>query len=182
MSFVNRTDELAALRNWWQGPSARPALVWGRRRVGKTALLQHFATGLGSPVIFHTGAGEAPAVELKALSRHVTEAFPSDHRDLASHPYESWRDAIEHLGRLAEHEPVLLVLDEFPELISASPTLPGFLRAFLDQSAGRTKLRIILSGSAIRTIDAMREYRAPLYGRFDLALLLHPFGPHEASA
>jgi hypothetical protein len=52
--------------------------------------------------------------------------------------------------------------------------LPGILRAF----HGHTQLKIIFSGSAIRTID---EMRAPLYGRFDLTLQLHQFRPHEAA-
>jgi AAA+ ATPase superfamily predicted ATPase len=102
-------------------------------------------------------------------------------RDLATEPYHEWRDILDYLSRAAEDSPVLLVLDEFPELIKASPALPGILRAFLDHIGGQAKLKIILSGSAIRTIEEMRGYRAPLYGRFDLTLQLHPFRPHEAA-
>jgi hypothetical protein len=69
MPFVNRADELSALRAWWDRPNARPALVWGRRRVGKTALLQHFAASTQAPVVFHTGTGETAAAEIATLSR-----------------------------------------------------------------------------------------------------------------
>jgi AAA+ ATPase superfamily predicted ATPase len=181
VSFVNRTDELATLRAWWERPAARPAIVWGRRRVGKTALLQHFAVQTGAPIVFHTGTGEAPAAEIASLSRQTALALPDARRDLAADPYRDWRDIFDYLARAAEDSPALLVLDEFPELIKASPALPGILRAFLDQVGVHTKLRIILSGSAIRTVEEMREYRAPLYGRFDLTLQLHPFRPHEAA-
>ena len=181
MDFVNRTDELEALRSWWGRAGSRPALVWGRRRVGKTALLQRFATETGVPVVFHTGTGEAPRTEIAGLCRQVAAAIPDAHRDLAAEPYGEWRDVLDYLARAAQDSPVLLVLDEFPELIGGAPALPGILRAFLDRITGHTRLEIILSGSAIRTVEEMREYPAPLYGRFDLTLQLHPFRPYEAA-
>jgi AAA+ ATPase superfamily predicted ATPase len=181
VAFINRVDEISALQAWWERPNARPALVWGRRRVGKTALLQHFASATDTPVVFHIGTGETPAAEIATLSRQIAAVLPDSLRDLATHPYGNWRDILDHLARAARGSRVLLILDEFPELIRASPALPGILRAFLDEVHEHTQLRIIFSGSAIRTIDEMREYRAPLYGRFDLTLQLHQFRPHEAA-
>lgn len=181
MAFVNRTDELTSLRSWWERPAARPALVWGRRRVGKTALLQRFVTETGAPVVFHTGTGEAPGAEIASLCRQTALALPDPYRDLAAEPYSDWRDILDYLARAARESRVLLILDEFPELIQASSALPGIVRAFLDRVHGHTQLKIILSGSAIRTVEEMREYRAPLYGRFDLTLQLHPFRPYEAA-
>jgi hypothetical protein len=181
VAFVGREAELESLRRWWDTPAPRPALVWGRRRVGKTALIERFASDLPR-VVFHTGAGEPTTAELALLSREVARVFPTDLRDLTADPYHDWHDALDHLARLADSAPVLLVLDEFPELIEASPALPGILRAFLDRTAGRTMLRLLVCGSAVRTMWSIQQTRAPLYGRFDLALPLYPFRPHEAAA
>jgi uncharacterized protein len=131
--------------------------------------------------VFRTGTGETAAAETATLSRQIAAVLPDRMRDLATQPYGTWRDILDHLARAARDSRVLLILDEFPELIGSSPALPGILRAFLDDVHEHTQLRIIFSGSAIRTIDEMREYRAPLYGRFDLTLLLHQFRPHEAA-
>lgn len=176
--FVNRNDELSALRRWWRG-SGRLAVLWGRRRVGKTALIQHFVRSLTAPVIFHTGVGRPAVDELAQLARAVAAAFPHPVRDLATRPYLSWADALEDL-ELRSSSRVLLVLDEYPELVAVAPELPGILRALIDR-AGRGRLRIVLCGSAVRHMQQLQEERAPLYGRVDLALQVHPFRPHEAA-
>lgn len=177
--FVGRQEEIARLAEWWSGPAPRPALIWGRRRVGKTALLQHFAEG--RRFVFHTGANRAGDGELAEFSRQVAITLPEGRRDLLARPYRSWDEAFDSLSREAEDEPLLLVMDEFPELAAAVPGITGILRAFLDRAHGRTSLRILLCGSAVRTMQAIQEYRSPLYGRFDMAMQLHPFRPHEAA-
>ncbi len=179
MSFINRERELDQLRIWWKRPGAALGIVWGRRRVGKTALLQHFAADRAA--VFHTGGGRPAEAELAALSRAAGPLLGDGLRDLGSRPFSDWDDAIETLALAARERPLLLVLDELPALTEAAPQLPGVLRAVWDRVRSRTKLKVLLCGSAVRTMEAMQEERAPLYGRLDLALLLHPFGPREAA-
>jgi len=76
--FVNRADELAQLEHWWT-TARRPGLLWGRRRVGKTALLQHFARSRRT--VWHTAAGRPAAAELALLSRTVAGTEQQGLRD-----------------------------------------------------------------------------------------------------
>ncbi|HXV60105.1 MAG TPA: ATP-binding protein [Vicinamibacteria bacterium] len=179
MRFVNREEELLRLADWWSRPGSLLGLVWGRRRVGKTALLNEFAKD--RRVVFHTASSRPVADELKVLSRLVDSASKPFFRDLGSRPFVDWDDCFDTLAELSRREPMLLVLDEFPELKTTSPELESVLRAFWERVRNRTLLRILICGSAVRTMEAIQEERAPLYGRFDLSLHLHPFSPHEAS-
>ncbi len=177
--FVNRERELKRLAQWWAEPGARLGLIWGRRRVGKTALLQEFAKD--KPVVFHTGSSRPVADELAVVSRHMGATVKPAFRDLLSRPFRDWEDCFETLAEIARERPLLFVLDEFPELKTTSPELESILRAFWDRARSKTTLRLLLCGSAVRTMAAIQEERAPLYGRFQLSLRLDPFAPHEAA-
>jgi uncharacterized protein len=179
VSFINREQELDRLRKWWERPGAGMAMVWGRRRVGKTSLLQHFAADL--PAVFHTGGGRPAAAELAALSRASASLFGGSGRDLEARPFVDWDDAFETLAAAARSRRVLVVLDELPALVETSPELPSLIRAIWDRVGSGSKLRLLVCGSAVRTMESMQEERSPLYGRLDLTLLLHPFGPHEVA-
>lgn len=177
MAFVNREEELRVLNEWWARPGQGIALVWGRRRVGKTALIERFASD--KQTVFHVGT-HRPVVD--ELAVFATAAWPHlGEREVTLNPFRDWGDAIETVARAAAKEPLLLVLDEFPELVAVAPELPSVLRAAWDRLRSRTKLRVLLCGSAVRSVQAMREERAPLYGRFDLQLLIHPLRSWESA-
>jgi len=100
-------------------------VVRGRRRVGKTALVAHFASSRRA--VSHTGASRPTGDELRALSRSAAEVVVD--RDLGLNPFHDWTDALESLVRSARDRPLLVVLDEFPELVAVSPELPSLVRA-----------------------------------------------------
>ena len=178
MRFVNREEELKLLEVWWARTDAGMGLVWGRKRVGKTALLERFSRE--RPVVFHTGTKRPEMDELRTLSRIASSVFTSGLRNFVDRPFTDWFDALETIASFSTERPHLLVIDEFPDLCETSPALPAILRAFWDRARGHTRLKILLSGSAVRTMEALQEERSPLFGRTDLRLQLHPFRPHEA--
>ncbi|HUE75721.1 MAG TPA: ATP-binding protein [Chloroflexota bacterium] len=180
MDFVNRSRELGQLDQWWEtSRGGTIAIVWGRRRVGKTKLLRQFARH--HRTIFHIAARRPVSDELRIFSTEAAPVLSDGFRDLATRPFTDWTDALEALATAAENEPLLVVLDEFPELVEVTPDLPSVLRSVWDRVRSKTRLRLLLCGSAVRTMEAVQEQREPIFGRFDLALLVHPFRPDEAA-
>lgn len=130
--------------------------------------------------MFHTARGVGLAEELGTLAAKIPDDVDLGRRlDVA--PFHSWEDALVAFARAARDEPLLLVLDEYPELAVGDPAIDTRLRAVWDEERAHTRLKVLLCGSAVRTMEAMAEHRSPLYGRFDLRLLVHPFRPHEAA-
>ncbi|MHB8246800.1 MAG: ATP-binding protein [Acidimicrobiales bacterium] len=177
--FVNRVDELLALNRWWKRGDPL-GLVWGRRRVGKSWLIGRFAERLPRTVV-HVGGSRPLDQELRILSAEAARADLGGVRDIVARPYTSWDEAIESMAGTAPQGPVLLVLDEFPELLRSDPSIESVLRAAVDRLGTPSPLRILLCGSAVRTMESLSEERRPLFGRLGLRLPVHPFRPHEAA-
>jgi len=180
MSIVGRNSELELLEKWWKRPDEGMAIIWGRRRIGKTALAEAFSEG--KRVLFHTGTNSAANAELRVISRLAKPLVDSQTRDLIDRPFTDWIDCLDALAMTAKNERVLLVLDEFPELEKSSPELSSILRAFWDRVAKKTKLRILLAGSAVTWMEELQTERSALHGRFTLKLQLHPLAPMHVAA
>ncbi len=178
MDFVNRTNELGLLDGWQAQPGAQLGIVWGRRRVGKTYLLTHWAKK--QRAVFHVARNRPPAEELAALSAATAQVVNEPFRDLKTRPFSDWDDAFETFAAAAQDEPLVVIIDEFPELVLGSPGIESALRAIWERVAG-TKLRLLLCGSAVRTMEALQAERAPLFGRATLRMQVRPFAPREAA-
>ena len=183
VNFVNREQELRALRRA-VGIRSGLAVVSGRRRVGKTALLDRFAAEwAGSDerrAIFLPGTRAPVAEALRRLEERIRAAVPPAPGDLLDLGHlDSWDTALGYLlARSAEH-PLLLVLDEFPYLCEADPALPSTLQARWDHR-GEAQLSLVLAGSHVGLMEDLVAADAPLFGRADAHLRLAPFGWREA--
>ena len=177
VKFVNRERELAALERA-AGRSPGMVVVSGRRRVGKTALLDRFAGDRASVFLPGTRAPVREALRrLEERLRTVLPPAPGDLLDLGH--LDSWDAALGYLLARAQDEPLLVVLDEFPYLCEADPSLPSTLQARWDHR-GDSKLSLILAGSHVGLMEELVAADAPLFGRADAHLRLAPFSWREA--
>jgi AAA+ ATPase superfamily predicted ATPase len=146
--------------------------------VGKSHLLAHWATG--KRAVYHVARNRALDQELAALSTAAAPAVALTDRDLVSRPFRDWDEAFEVFQRTAADAPLVVIIDEFPELVQSDPRIESALRSIWE-GMGDHPVRLILCGSAVRTMEALQEERAPLYGRATLRLQVRPFLPNEAA-
>ena len=175
--FINRQTELALLEQRYASRQAELFVLYGRRRVGKTELLAHFCEGKRH--IFFVADLSSEAVLRANLSAALnTEAAGPE---APSAIYASWEDLLRALGRRAQTERLVLVLDEFTYLLAAHPPLGSIVQRLWDSTLRHTQLMLILCGSYISMMeDDVLGYRAPLYGRRTAQYLLEPLGFYEA--
>lgn len=179
MVFVNRRRELAALDEWWTRQGPQLGVIWGRRRVGKSYLISHWARD--KRVIFHIARNQPVREQLRHLSDRAHVLISAEYRDLTRTPFSDWDDVFRVLANAARDEPLLFVIDEFAELHQAEQNIESTLRAVWQEVPMDSKLRVLLTGSAVRAMEALQMERAPLFGRATLRLHLRPFTPGESA-
>jgi AAA+ ATPase superfamily predicted ATPase len=179
--FLNRVAELRALERMWKAPDGQLALVWGRRRTGKSYLLAHFAESRRA--VFSTATEQSAEVELESFSDRVREALQPGPRDvLSGGPFRTWDEALNYCAAAAEDEPLLVVLDEFSYLVESNPSLPSIVQRFWDRAGRSSRLRLVLCGSATNVMEGLGAAKAPLFGRFTMRLQILPFTFRDAAA
>lgn len=178
--FVGRDAELAALERHYKSARAGLIPVYGRRRVGKTELLLHFATK--KPTVYFTASDKLRTPQIIDFVRAAAEWLGASH--LAEAAPTSWEAAFKLvLASAPAGKKLVLVLDEFQWLCASSPELPSVLQRLWDVEWQRgNRLLLILCGSFIGFME--REVlgaRSPLHGRRTAAIKLEPFGFREAA-
>lgn len=179
VNFVNREQELAALERAC-GREPGLAVLSGRRRVGKTALLDRFCQQDRRRAIFLPGTRAPVREALRRLEERIRTVAPPRAGDLLDLGHlDSWDAALGYLLARASEEPLLLVLDEFPYLCEADPALASTLQARWDHR-GDARLSVILAGSHVGLMEQLLAADAPLFGRADAHLRLPPFSWRDA--
>ncbi len=173
--FLGRKQDLLKLEQLWARSSAQLVLMYGRRRIGKTYLLQEFITG--KQAIFYQATQQAAEVELAAFSDFV--------RSLLRLPpgvnFPNWEVALEALSDYATGKRLVVVLDEFPNLCESTKGLPSLIQRWWDHKGRHSHIMLILCGSAQTFMNELDMHAAPLYGRFTARLGVQPLSYREAA-
>lgn len=169
--FVNRERELAALHHFWGSGRAECIPVTGRRRVGKTALLERFAAD--KRVVYYRCALQPTAEQLPALGAELIS--PMDDPILRVQPPATWPAVFATIERLAAVGRLLLVLDEIPYWVARDESLPSVLQNWWDARGRRLDLMLILCGSATQMMEQLLTGPAPLAGCTTGRLAVQPF-------
>jgi hypothetical protein len=167
LPFLDRREELGRLRRALQRREASLAVVYGRRRCGKSRLLRE--TLSARPTLYYVGDERESVLQRGAFAAAVAGAMPGFDRVT----YPDW-DAL--FTRVWEQAPrgTVLVLDEFPSLVTAAREIPGLLQKQVDRHAKRG-VHLVLAGSSQRMMHGLvLDRTAPLYGRATEILKIHP--------
>jgi len=169
VEFVNRVKELSRLHSLYESGEAELAVIFGRRRLGKTALVKQSLEEYDNAVVYQAKQ-KTTDLQLQQFIDAASDTYPGVKRIR-----EDWEDV---LGYLAE-EDAIIVLDEFPYLVEQDESLPSVLQAMFDHDLDESAATFVLVGSSISMMEeAALLGNSPLYGRSSLKLDIRqlPFG------
>ena len=173
--FIGREQELNALDRLYRSGKFEFAVIYGRRRVGKTALISEFTKD--KETIFFTGVETNEKQNLDNFSRCIMEY----HMGISvESSFVSFQAALEYVFELAQTKRIVLVIDEYPYVARASKSLASTLQLLIDKKKEISKLFLILCGSSMSYMeDHVLAYKAPLYGRRTAQFKINPFDFYE---
>ena len=174
--FIGRKRELEALEKLYRTDRFQFPVIYGRRRVGKTALINQFVQG--KDAIYFTGVETNEKQNLENFSKSIWARMA----DSGEAPvFASFQAALEYVFQLSEKQRLILVIDEYPYVARASKSLASTLQMLIDQHKETSKLYLILCGSSMSFMENhVLAYKAPLYGRRTAQFKIQPFTFWEA--
>ena len=174
--FIGRDKELSALDRLYKSDKFEFVVIYGHRRVGKTALINHFIDGKES--IYFMGVESNEKQNLENFSKSIMEYSNGIQTDTY---FASYQAALEYVFKIAEKERVILTIDEYPYVARGSKSLASTLQLLIYKYKDTSKLMLILCGSSMSYMeDHVLAYNAPLYGRRTAQMKIMPFDFEES--
>ncbi len=174
--FIGREKELKTLNRLYQSNQFEFVVIYGRRRVGKTALINQFIGD--KKAIYFMGVESNEKQNLENLSKSIfefTSGIPAETF------FSSFQTALEYVFQIAKDERLILAIDEYPYAARASKSLASTLQFLIDKYKDTSKLMLVLCGSSMSYMeDHVLAYKAPLYGRRTAQMKIQPFDFEES--
>jgi AAA+ ATPase superfamily predicted ATPase len=175
MDFVDREMELNLLNDLYQRRGSQFLVLYGRRRIGKTRLLNHWLSSLeeskGTSTkrdpLYWMATQTSATNQLRSFSQALFQFLNPGARVEPTFRYASWEAAFDEVQRASAQERLILVLDEFTYIMQADPEIPSLIQKAWDhQFREHSNVFLILTGSLAGMIQRhVLDYQAPLYGR-----------------
>lgn len=159
--FVDRNDEMRTLEQEYTRPEASFVVLYGRRRVGKTALITEFCKNKHALYFLAT---EENIIENRDSFREAVAAFTGNTLLESGNQFD-WGVLFDQLTANADAR-VVIVLDEFQYLGKVDPAFPSVLQKIWDTCLSKRNVMLVLCGSLISMMEEQAlSYNSPLYGR-----------------
>ena len=169
--FVGRDAELESLNKNYSRDSFQFSIIYGRRRVGKTTLINEFCKG--KKTVYYVAIQSTAKENLVILSAQILSALAPD---APKNPFHSFREAVDFVFECAKKERIVFAIDEYPYLAESDKSVSSVLQAAIDKHQAESKLFLILCGSSMSFMEnQVLGYESPLYGRRTAQYKLLPF-------
>jgi len=161
MKFINRHQELDFLQKKYASNEAELIILYGRRRIGKTELLNEFSKD--KKPLFFMGRAESKEDTLRRFNLLLMEYF--NDITLARSALSGWESFFEYLAEKSKKR-LVLVIDEFPIIVDKFPEILSILQDKWDNMLKNSKIMLVLCGSSISMMEKYTlDYKSPIYGR-----------------
>ncbi|HNR97238.1 MAG TPA: ATP-binding protein [Anaerolineae bacterium] len=170
--FVDRQAELAFLNSVLERKRptvAQFVLLYGRRRVGKTVLLRHWAEHMVVPHTYWAAEKEPAALQRRKLFARLLGVEPT-----RAATFDSWADCWQAIAAFLADRRHILILDEFTYAVESDPAMLSSLQHAWDQQFKDSQVVLVLCGSHVHTMETLQSRQSPLFGRLTGQWWLHP--------
>ena len=160
--FYCREEELQTMNRRYEKGRFECIVIYGRRRVGKTALINEFCKG--KPTVYFSALSASSQENLEALSKAIYICKNPD--SPVAPTYRSYEDALDEITAMAKQQRLVFVIDEYPYLAKAEKSFSSRLQHIIDHQWQNSQIYLILCGSSMSFMEyQVLGYESPLYGR-----------------
>jgi len=176
--FINRKNELDVLNKDWKNLANAFVVVYGRRRIGKTKLIEEFLKDKKG--VSYTAEDTSKKIQIREFKEDMANFL--DDSFLRKQEINEWSSLFDYLQKvLDKNRRFYIWIDEFSYLLKNDKSLPSILQKFIDKFLRNSKIFFIVSGSLFGLMrEKVLSSSSPLYGRRTRDILLRELGFEHA--